>query len=111
MNVVSRNTGDFGMAESNKKFWIGANDINTEGSFTWIRTGAPLVYNDWRTNQPNNAHGIQDCASISYQHMQWFDDNCNDPHDAFICEKSKLDKCLHGYQNRIAIKMVHTSLG
>ena len=85
------------MAENNMKFWIGANDINSEGSFTWIATGEPLVYNDWRNNQPDNYNDVQNCAIINYQQMMWYDENCNVNRDAFICEKSKLDRCLHGW--------------
>lgn len=34
-------------------WWIGLNDVNTEGLFVWS-SGEPVTYVNWNTSEPNN---------------------------------------------------------
>jgi hypothetical protein len=63
-------------------YWIGANDIAAEGIFTW-NDGLVLSYTNWRTNEPNNQGGNQNCVSVN--NTQWFDNNCSDSL-SYICK-------------------------
>ena len=64
------------------EFWIGLNDLATEGSFVWASTGEPAVIANWVEGQPNNWLN-QDCVMVDGN--QWVDDPCtNTGH--FVCE-------------------------
>ena len=43
--------------------WIGLNDIQSEGNFSWI-TGEPVTYTNWYVGQPNNYNGNQDAVEL-----------------------------------------------
>lgn len=70
----------------NDPVWIGANDIEIEGDWTW-HTDEPWVYDNWGTNEPNNS-GNEDCA-IMYSSGEWNDTACEGKNVDFdwICEK------------------------
>ncbi len=51
--------------------WIGASDLNTEGSFEWC-DGAPFGYTNWYPGQPNDYNGAQDCIEM-LNNGQWND--------------------------------------
>ena len=36
-------------------FWIGMNDISTEGTFQYTSTGGDLAFTDWSYNEPNDS--------------------------------------------------------
>ena len=41
--------------------WIGANDLEDEGTFVWI-TEEPLSYQNWASGEPNNVNGSEHCV-------------------------------------------------
>ena len=45
--------------------FVGANDVMSEGTFTWA-SGEALVYTNWRAGEPNNANGTfeEDCMVV-----------------------------------------------
>jgi len=53
---------------ANEYFWIGFNDINTEGHWEWV-SGEPVTYTNWWQGEPNNesAEGEPEDAAI----MNW----------------------------------------
>ena len=62
----------------------------TEGfdfRFVYESTGQEPFYVNWKSGQPNNEEGGQDCAKV---HMKgnnlWSDDPCDNSH-YFVCEK------------------------
>nr|XP_022291184.1 uncharacterized protein LOC111102650 [Crassostrea virginica] len=71
--------------------WIGGNDIDTEHSFVWIGSSAPVPFNytKWHPGQPNNMNGDQDCVMLQYRtangDYEWGDVGCEEKH-SFICE-------------------------
>jgi hypothetical protein len=60
-------------------FWLGANDIQTEGKFVWGATGKPITYSNWDWGQPDNKNGVEDCVQIltsSEREGKWNDLPC-----------------------------------
>ena len=67
---------------SNIDFWIGANDIASEGNWVWVdgerASSSELI---WKNGQPDNSGGVQDCVLLeafpirSYVGFAW-DDRC-----------------------------------
>ncbi|KAJ8035968.1 C-type lectin 1 [Holothuria leucospilota] len=46
--------------------WIGATDRKEEGTFTWDAHDQELFsYSNWKSGEPNNAFGIEDCVEIN----------------------------------------------
>ena len=76
---------------NNFKFWIGANDIASEGNWVWLNgeraSSSELI---WQSGQPNNHGGQQDCGVVSgYPGSnvgRAFDDPCTSPNQG-LCEK------------------------
>ena len=67
--------------------WIGANDLMTEGKWTWISDHSTLAYSYWRKGEPNNNGGVEDCGQLYKQHsLTWNDAICSERH-GYICEK------------------------
>ena len=58
------------------KLWIGANDIDTEGTWVWVSDREALDFTDWADNQPNDGDGNgQDCAAMQ-GNGAWGDIQC-----------------------------------
>ena len=71
----------------NNKPWIGASDIDAEGSWEWDSNMDALTWKDWAPNQPNNENGNQHCAAIQ-GNGKWGDFACSDTRE-FICQAEK----------------------
>jgi large repetitive protein len=66
-------------------WWIGLSDRDVEGSYVWA-DGSPLGYSLWRTGEPNDFNGAEDCGKyIDNSGGSWNDGNCDDPLP-YICE-------------------------
>jgi hypothetical protein len=46
-------------------FWIGLNDINSEGNWEWVN-GEPVTYTNWAERQPDNYLSIEDSAIMNW---------------------------------------------
>ncbi|MEL7334182.1 MAG: DUF4347 domain-containing protein, partial [Cyanobacteria bacterium J06560_2] len=56
-------------------YWIGLNDIDTEGMFEWA-SGESVGYTNWAPGEPNNGGGNQDYGWMNYgPALQWDDDS------------------------------------
>ena len=56
-----------------QQFWIGFNDVATEGAFEWA-SGEAVTYTNWAPNEPNNSGGNQDFGVMNFSHSrQWND--------------------------------------
>jgi len=53
------------VAAENDAVWIGLNDINTEGSFVWVNGDLLDSDIEWRTGQPDNWRGDEDCVLLN----------------------------------------------
>ena len=56
-----------------KRFWIGLNDVDTEGQFEWV-SGEELDYINWAPNEPNNSKGRQHYGVMNYSETRQWDD-------------------------------------
>ena len=65
-------------------FWIGVNDLETEGEFQYA-TGGNLVYSNWKIGQPDNDYDKQDCVLIYTGETNWIDHFCSYQYPS-ICE-------------------------
>ncbi len=63
--------------------YIGLNDANNEGQFTWSN-GEPFGYSNWYPQQPNDYNGFQDYVEL-LSNGQWNDQYNNQPLE-FIME-------------------------
>ncbi len=65
-------------------FWIGLNDVETEGVFVWD-SGLTSDYRVWAEGQPNNTDD-KDCVFMAANsEYYWVNSNCFTP-NAYICE-------------------------
>ncbi len=64
-------------------FWLGLNDLTTEGTFHW--TDRELTpYRDFNGNEPNNALNNEDCVYMDFTGL-WNDTACDNNRKA-LCE-------------------------
>ncbi|XP_071797159.1 C-type lectin domain family 4 member M-like [Asterias amurensis] len=82
-----------------RQYWIGCNDIQTEG--TWVCLGEGDIGvddNRWYSRQPDNQHGDQSCAEV-YDYPAgstsagWHDRECNLPRKV-ICQRPKVSSAM-----------------
>ncbi|XP_076041270.1 uncharacterized protein LOC143025462 [Oratosquilla oratoria] len=63
-------------------FWVGASDLETEGDFRWI--DGTKVDESWRSGEPNDYRGGEDCVLFVYGSGNLIDIKCS--YDSyFVC--------------------------
>ena len=82
---------DSNVGDTSSSYWIGYNDIGTEGTWVWSKAGATSTYTNWNGGEPNNSSN-EDCAVLNPYDTGasgtgggWNDVSCNDS-NRFICE-------------------------
>ncbi len=88
INSAAENTWSMGIATSygwtsGYIFWMGFNDIATEGSFVWA-SGDAVTYTNWNGGEPNNSGG-EDCAH-TWSTGTWNDIPCTGYPARYVCE-------------------------
>jgi hypothetical protein len=75
----------------NPEFWLGANDIFTEGSWIWSTSGVKMDFSNWQKGQPDNNEGIQHCLFLGTKDndFKWGDDKCIQNSKRPLCQKLK----------------------
>jgi hypothetical protein len=53
-------------------YWIGMNDVHTEGIWEWV-SGQGVTYTNWAPGEPNNYLGIEDHAVMNWGSGYWND--------------------------------------
>ncbi|XP_067410774.1 mannose-binding protein-like [Emydura macquarii macquarii] len=71
------------VAHHKKAAYIGINDIETEGTFTYL-SGEAIGYSNWAPGEPNNSGEIENCVEM-YIDGSWNDKSC-DERRLIICE-------------------------
>merc|ERR1712176_640405 len=69
------------LVQRNKRYWIGANDINEEGVFEWT-DGAEFSFTQWGRGEPSTRSPSSDCATL--RNGFWNTRECSERND-FIC--------------------------
>ncbi|KAK3753954.1 hypothetical protein RRG08_006334 [Elysia crispata] len=78
-----------------EKFWIGLNDRNHEGDFTWLDDRQKITNVPWYRGEPNNYRNRQDCVLVNKKRNKeasLFDRECSYA-IFFICEFSLENAC------------------
>ena len=66
------------------KIHIGVNDKGSEGS--WVSDyGGRLTWTNWRSGEPNDADGGEDCGFMYQSDGRWNDDQCSRK-EPFVCQ-------------------------
>ena len=93
INSAEENTfiSDLLKRQVTTKAWIGLKRNASDSKFYWV-DGTPLKgnYDSWRSGQPNNRKGNQNCAFIVLQsgHGVWNDKACEKSKVATLCQKA-----------------------
>ena len=88
--LVSAAAANF-VSGASDDFWLGINDLATQGQYVYASDGQEIVDGYWRSGQPNS--DTERC--VSYYSMpsyggEWFDRPCNDLSFS-ICEPKGTD--------------------
>ncbi|XP_031557769.1 perlucin-like protein, partial [Actinia tenebrosa] len=77
--------------KNNNYLWIGL-VADKNHKFMWIDgTYLSGQYSNWRSGEPNNDGGVENCGHLYLDSMTWNDDTCvqKSPPLSYICEKEK----------------------
>ncbi|XP_062326171.1 collectin-11 [Osmerus eperlanus] len=69
------------------RVYIGINDMDREGHFTYVDRSPMSTFIKWREGEPNDAYEDEDCAEMVAA-GEWTDVSCN-PTMYFVCEFDK----------------------
>ena len=58
------------------EFWLGITDRHSEGRWVLESTGKSVVFTNWNSGEPNNAHSGENCAYIINANYKWNDHAC-----------------------------------
>ena len=65
--------------------WIGLNDRDVEGTYTWV-DGTELGYTNWTSTMSNNSNRV--CVQINNTgEGHWHFVNCEGTSNTFVCER------------------------
>jgi hypothetical protein len=69
--------------------WIGANDLDLEGTFVWAG-GAPVEFAAWAFLQPDDNQGSEDCGELRALDDAWNDVPCTgNTQKRALCERQR----------------------
>lgn len=72
------------LAPANVDYWIGVNDLMTEGTYVNVK-GAAQTFLPWDNGQPNNINNA-DCVEVHQNNRTWNDTTCMTTQSRAICE-------------------------
>nr|XP_039258536.1 uncharacterized protein LOC120335105 [Styela clava] len=84
-----------------QSYFIGGNDIRKEKDWKW-QDGTDVImrdeegYQNWKSNQPNNARGDEDCMLVGRETYRWIDSSCHEKLN-YICQTGLLQAFFYFY--------------
>lgn len=66
-----------GFDGNDRRLWIGINDFDSEGTFTWV-SGEPVTFINWSGGEPNDFGGAEDAGELFGSNGLW-NDNADIP--------------------------------
>jgi len=77
---------------SNEYYWLEINDLGSEGVFKLLSTGKEAGFLKWRSPEPNNKGGNENCVQLlRFDDKYAMNDNHCETKFNFICEKDTLE--------------------
>ena len=72
-------------------FWLGMNDLDSEGTFVYESDGSEVTYFNWGSGEfpaPNNGEGIfeEDCVHYWIDYGAWNDAECTFSLEGYVCQ-------------------------
>jgi len=84
-SIHSEEENNFVSSLSTERFWLGGNDLQKDGVWTWS-DGSAITYNNWYPDNPSNTGGNEHCMEIySPSEKKWNDNNCANKFK-FVCK-------------------------
>ena len=79
------------LLEKQSYIYLGADDIQEEGTFVWVATGQPVSYTNWKPFEPSGqgqwGDEEEDCLSLdSFGRWDWNDLCCTCTVRPVVCE-------------------------
>ncbi|XP_038055986.1 C-type lectin domain family 4 member E-like [Patiria miniata] len=81
----SQEETEFLQNNMHRQFWINCSDLQVEGTWVCQDGTTDVEYSNWKTGEPNNAKGIEDCAVVTAS-GDWNDVPCNGD-SPVICQR------------------------
>jgi len=70
---------------TNKTFWVGASDLEDEGTFRWFYSGAELTRDLWSQGEPGRGAAEENCVQLDQSMVKFSDADCELERN-YICE-------------------------
>ena len=61
---------------TNKTFWVGASDLEDEGTFRWFYSGAELTRDLWSQGEPGRGAAEENCVQLDQSMVKFSDADC-----------------------------------
>lgn len=61
---------------SNRTFWLGASDLESEGIFRWFYDGSELSRDMWSPGEPGHSDTEENCVHLDQNMLRFSDADC-----------------------------------
>ena len=74
-----------GLRFANQSFWVGASDLEAEGTFRWFYSGDQFSQDLWAREEPDNKNNKEHCVQLNQDYLKFSDANCEQV-GYYICQ-------------------------
>ena len=94
-SILDQETNDFIQSLITSKTWVGGYRVVDDQSVWGWTDGSVWSYENWSSNNPDNAAGVQDCVGM-YPAGNWDDDsNSTSASFAYVCQFNTHEGCAY----------------